>query len=87
MCQQGKNPHESGGDVQLHRNEGGNMNITLSNVALSPECAANIMSVSKLTAAGAEVLFNKKKAIVTKHGECIMEGIRQRGYMYMIKHC
>ena len=70
------------GNVKLQQHKNDSMNITLSNVALSTNCPANIISVSKLTDAGAEVLFNKEKVVVTKNGKYIMEGTRQ-GNLYI----
>ena len=40
------------------------------------------LRVSKLTDAGAEVLFNKERAIVTKNGKFIMDG-KRKGNLYI----
>jgi ribosomal protein L12E/L44/L45/RPP1/RPP2 len=61
----------------------GDGTIKLNEVSYAPTFKSNLMSVAKMVDTGAEVLFTKDKAVVTKNGKVLLE-IPRQGNLFVI---
>jgi hypothetical protein len=62
-----------------------NTSIKLNEVTYAPTFKTNLMSVAKIVDTGAEVLFTKHKAIISKHGKLILE-VPRHGNLFVVNH-
>ena len=64
--------------LKVEGNDGIN-DVLVNNALLTESIEKNILSVSKLTQAGAEIVFTKDEAYVCKGGELVMKAIAKNG--------
>lgn len=58
-------------------------NVSLANVYHVPSLAGNLLSVSKITDMGFEVLFDRTGCKVLQNGKAVLVGVREGGLYYM----
>lgn len=62
-------------------------NCVLKNVLYIPELSKNLLSVNAITENGGEVTFTKNSVLITKDNEEILQGVKQKNGLFLVKLC